>query len=87
MRCKRFGEAQELYEAIAEAKAMPSAKLGVARSQLESGQTTLSTTTLSALIDEDSSYADAYDVFCELRFELEFSRMLGKLKFTKPLFL
>ena len=87
MRCKRFGEAQELYEAIAEAKTMPWAKLGVARSQMESSQTTLSTKTLSALTDEDSSYADAYDVFCELRFELEFSRTLGKLKFTKPLFL
>jgi Tfp pilus assembly protein PilF/CheY-like chemotaxis protein len=70
MRCKRFGEAQELYEAIAEAKAMPWAKLGVARSQLESGQTTLSTTTLSALIDEEPSYADAYDVLARAQFDL-----------------
>jgi CheY-like chemotaxis protein len=70
MRCKRFKEAQELYEAISEAKAMPWAKLGVARSQLESGQVVLSTTTLSALIEEDPSFADAYDVLARAQFDL-----------------
>jgi tetratricopeptide (TPR) repeat protein len=70
MRVKRFKEAESLYQAIADAQAMPWAKLGVARAQLDTGQVVEATTTLSALIEDDPHYSDAYDVMARAQFEL-----------------
>jgi len=70
MRVQRFPEAQELYEAIADAKAAPWAKLGVARAMMASGDPVAAATALGALIAEDPSFADAYDVMARAQFEL-----------------
>ena len=70
MRIGRFQEAQELYEAIAEAKTAPWAKLGVARAMMESGNTVGAANALGALLEEDPSFADAYDVMARAQFEL-----------------
>jgi DNA-binding response OmpR family regulator len=70
MRTSRFQEAQELYEAIAEAKTAPWAKLGVARAMMESGNTVGAANALGALLEEDPSFADAYDVMARAQFEL-----------------
>ncbi|MCX7226869.1 MAG: tetratricopeptide repeat protein [Burkholderiales bacterium] len=56
MRVQRFPEAQELYEAIADAKAAPWAKLGVARAMMASGDPVAAVTALGALIAEDPSF-------------------------------
>ena len=70
MRTSRFQEAQELYEAIAEAKTAPWAKLGVARAMMESGNTVGAANALGVLIEDDPSFADAYDVLARAQFEL-----------------
>lgn len=70
MRVQRFPEAQELYEAIADAKAAPWAKLGVARAMMASGDPVAAVTALGALIAEDPSFADAYDVMARAQFAL-----------------
>jgi DNA-binding response OmpR family regulator len=70
MRVERFTEAQELYEAIAAAKAAPWAKLGVARAMMASGDPVAAASALGALIAEDPSFADAYDVMARAQFEL-----------------
>jgi len=70
MRVQRFPEAQELYEAIADAKAAPWAKLGVARAMMASGDPVAAATALGALIAEDPSFADAYDVMARAQFAL-----------------
>ncbi len=44
------------------ARALPWAKLGVARAQIDSGQAARAITTLQGLLGEDASFADAYDV-------------------------
>jgi CheY-like chemotaxis protein len=70
MRIGRFDEAQVLYEAIVAAKTLPWAKLGVARAMMESGQTAHAVSALEALVDDDPTYADAYDVMGRAQFEL-----------------
>ena len=70
MRIGRFDEAQVLYESIVAAKTLPWAKLGVARALMESGQTAHAVSALEALVDEDPTYADAYDVMGRAHFEL-----------------
>ncbi|MGP1629379.1 MAG: response regulator, partial [Giesbergeria sp.] len=62
LRLGRHEEAQKLFEAVIAAKALPWAKLGVARAQIEGGKFSHAATTLQGLIQEDSGYADAYDV-------------------------
>ena len=70
IRTERYPEAQQLYEAVVEAKTLPWAKLGVARAQLEKGETQRAIHTLENLIGEDPQYADAYDVLGRAQFEL-----------------
>ncbi|TSE18834.1 Chemotaxis protein CheY [Tepidimonas alkaliphilus] len=62
LRLQRYDEAQQLYEAVVEAKALPWARLGVARAQLDAGQPQKACATLQALLDNDPHYPDAYDV-------------------------
>lgn len=63
-------EAKKLYEAVIKAKTLPWAKLGVARSMLDSGQITAAASTLENLIAGDPNFADAYDVMGRAQFEL-----------------
>lgn len=70
LRLNRHDEARTLFEAVIAARALPWAKLGVARAQIESGQATRAITTLQGLIGEDASFADAYDVLGRAQVEL-----------------
>ena len=70
LRLEQFDAAQRLYEAVIEAKAVPWARLGVARVQLESGQVQTAATTLEGLINSEPGYADAYDVMGRAQIEL-----------------
>lgn len=81
LRLERYDEAQRLYEAVIEAKAVPWARLGVARAQLEAGQSQKASITLQALIDSEPGYADAYDVMGRAQIELgNFDAALGAYK-------
>ncbi|HEX6706971.1 MAG TPA: response regulator [Albitalea sp.] len=62
LRLDKHAEAQQLYAAVVEARALPWAKLGIARTQLASGQVVPARRTLDALIGEMPSHADSYDV-------------------------
>jgi CheY-like chemotaxis protein len=70
LRTEQFNEAQKLYEAVIQAKTLPWARLGVARVQLEAGQTQKAATTLESLISSEPGYADAYDVMGRAQIEL-----------------
>ena len=70
LRLGRHDEARTLFEAVIAARALPWAKLGVARAQVESGQATRAITTLMGLIGEDASYTDAYDVLGRAQVEV-----------------
>ncbi len=70
LRNDEIGDAQKLFEAVIAAKTLPWARLGVARAQLEGGQPAKAVTTLESLIQDDNSYADAYDVMGRAQFEL-----------------
>ncbi|MGQ0730613.1 response regulator [Acidovorax sp.] len=70
LRLGRHDEARTLFEAVIAARALPWAKLGVARAQIESGQAARAITTLQELIGEDASFADAYDVLGRAQVEM-----------------
>jgi tetratricopeptide (TPR) repeat protein len=70
LRTGQLLEAQQLFEAVVTANTLPWAKLGVARTQLEAGQTTRASTTLESLIESDPDYTDAYDLMGRAQFEL-----------------
>lgn len=54
--------AQLLFDAILQAGAVPWARLGVARAQYDTGGHVQARRTLESLLNEQPSYADAYDV-------------------------
>lgn len=86
LRTGKYAEAQTLYEAVVAAKTLPWAKLGVARSLLDAGQTAVAASTLENLISEDPSYADAYDVMGRAQFELgKFDKALATYKMAAEL--
>ena len=70
LRIEKYSEAQALYQAVVDAKTLPWAKLGVARSLLDSGKPVRAISTLENLVSEDPSYADAYDILGRAQFEL-----------------
>lgn len=81
LRTGKYAQAQTLYEAVAQAKTLPWAKLGVARSMLDAGQTVAASSTLENLISEDPSYVDAYEVLGRAQFELgKFDRALANYR-------
>jgi CheY-like chemotaxis protein len=81
LRTGKCAQAQTLYEAVVAAKTLPWAKLGVARSLLDDGQTVKAASTLANLISEDPTYADAYDVMGRAQFELgKFEQSLATYK-------
>jgi tetratricopeptide (TPR) repeat protein len=81
LRIDKPAEAKKMYEAVIKAKTLPWAKLGVARSMLDGGQTQAAVSTLENLIAEDPSYTDAYDVMGRAQFELgKFEEALATYK-------
>lgn len=62
LRLQKHDAARKLFESVIEAKALPWAKLGVARAQLDGGHISRSITTIQSLIGSVPDYADAYDV-------------------------
>ncbi len=54
--------AQEMFDSILQVGAVPWARLGIARSQYDSGGAIQARRTLESLLNEQPSYADAYDV-------------------------
>ena len=70
LRAGKCAQAHKLYEAVVTAKPLPWAKLGLARSLLDEGQLVRAANTLENLINEDPTYADAYDVMGRAQFEL-----------------
>jgi CheY-like chemotaxis protein/cytochrome c-type biogenesis protein CcmH/NrfG len=69
LRIGNHAGAQELYEAVIATQALPWAKLGVARAQIENNQTTQAKRTLESLIAASPTYADAYDVMGRVQVE------------------
>ncbi|HET9643031.1 MAG TPA: response regulator [Burkholderiaceae bacterium] len=69
LRLNRHNEAQELCEAVIASQALPWARLGIARAQIERDQPTLAKRTLESLIVEEPTYVDAYDVMGRLHVE------------------
>jgi CheY-like chemotaxis protein len=62
LRLGRHDQARKLFQAINDAKAMPWARLGIARAQLDGGHAQPARRTLESLMADNPSYADAYDV-------------------------
>lgn len=62
LRLGRHEEARKLFQAIDETKALPWARLGIARAQLDGGHAQPARRTLESLLSDNPSFADAYDV-------------------------
>jgi len=62
LRVGRHAEARQMYEAVIATQALPWARLGVARAQIEGGQAPGGRRTLESLITDQPGFADAYDV-------------------------
>ena len=62
LRVGKHDEARVLYEAVIATQALPWARLGVARAQIESGSGPAGRRTLESLIADQPGFADAYDV-------------------------
>lgn len=61
--------ARTLFEAVVGAKAVPWARLGIARAQIDQGQAQPARRTLEALLAAEPSYADAWDVLGRAQLE------------------
>lgn len=69
LRLKRFEDARVLYEAIIAAKTVPWARLGVARTEMASGNLKAARHTLDHLIADLPDYADSYDLMGHVQME------------------
>lgn len=69
LRLKRFDDAKTLYEAIIAAKTVPWARLGVARTEVASGNIQAARRTLENLIGELPDYADSHDLMGHVQME------------------
>ena len=69
MHLKRHKEAQQMYDMVLEAKALPWAKLGVAQVALTESDTERARGSLESLVSESSAYVDAYDMLARVYFE------------------
>lgn len=86
LRLGQHDDARKLFEAVIAARALPWAKLGVARAQIESGQTTRAIGTLQGLIGDDASFADAYDVLGRAQVEMgQFSDAIATFRTASEL--
>jgi CheY-like chemotaxis protein len=66
---KRNDEAKQLFDAVVAAKAVPWARLGVARVQLADGEVMQARRTLESLLGDQPQYADSYDVMGKVQME------------------
>ncbi len=66
---KRNEEAKALYDAVIAAKAVPWARLGVARVQLADGDVSQAKRTLESLMADAPQFADSYDVMGKVQME------------------
>lgn len=62
LRLQRPQEAAEMFEAVSQTRAVPWARLGLARAQLSGGQTVQGRRTLETLCADHPGFADTYDV-------------------------
>jgi CheY-like chemotaxis protein/Tfp pilus assembly protein PilF len=62
LRVGKHDQARVMYEAVIATQALPWARLGVARAQIESGSGPAGKRTLESLIADQPGFADAYDV-------------------------
>jgi CheY-like chemotaxis protein len=62
LRVGKHDQARTMYEAVIATQALPWARLGVARAQIESGCGPAGRRTLESLITDQPGFADAYDV-------------------------
>ncbi len=86
LRLGRHEEAQKMCEAVIATRALPWAKLGVARAQIEAGQNARAVSTLQGLINEDEGFADAYDVLGRAQVEQgQFDAALGTYRMAVSL--
>jgi CheY-like chemotaxis protein len=69
LRIGRHDAAQRLYDAVRETRALPWARLGIARAELEGGRPKEAMTTLDSLMRDEPRYADAYDVMGRVQVE------------------
>ncbi len=66
---KRNAEAKKLFDAVIASKAVPWARLGVARVQLADGDLNLARRTLEALLGDVPDHADSYDLLGRVQME------------------
>jgi len=77
LRLNKLAEAKAMFEALLAFKALPWAKLGLAKVALSTGNAAQASNSLQALLAEDPGYADAYDVYGRALFEeLDFASAL-----------
>lgn len=69
LRLGRLDVAGQLYQAIIDARALPWARLGVARTQADAGQLTNAKRSLENLLAAEPDYADAWDVMGRVQVE------------------
>lgn len=69
LRLEQHDAARQLFEAVIESRALPWARLGVARAHADSGQLTSARSVLESLVNDDPAYADAYDVMGRVQVE------------------
>lgn len=62
LRLERHDDARKLFEVLSQSKALPWAKLGIARAQLDGGHPKPARNTLESLLSENPGFADAWDV-------------------------
>lgn len=69
LRIGKHDAARELYEAVRATRALPWAKLGIARAEIEAGAMGQAKRTLESLINDNPGFADAYDVMGRVQME------------------
>lgn len=69
IRLGRYTAAADVYQAALQAQALPWARLGLARTQLETGALAPAVATLQELVRQRPDYADAWDLLGRVQFE------------------
>lgn len=69
LRLGKHKEARTLYESVQSTHAVPWAKLGIARAELDQNHLPQAKRTLESLISAEPTYADAYDVMGRVQIE------------------
>ncbi|MBI3367457.1 MAG: tetratricopeptide repeat protein [Burkholderiales bacterium] len=70
LKANRLDEARTIYQAVAEEKPMPWARLGVARVQFAKGESAQARRNIEALLRDNPEHADAYDVLGRVQVDL-----------------